>query len=583
MADKNETNDAILIRIMKKYKDESKDSRIDRDKRNKINWNAYNSVQDFSHKTDTQSKQFSPKTSMGVEAVHAFIKKALVGLGEYFIIELEDQSIMTNRQARALLKYHLDSDETDFITKLGDAVKIGLLSSLMIFKVRSETKDGQFNLLIDIDKPEYYYPDPKNRGLYEIHEVIKDYHEVLEAADNGLYIKEQVEKLNASFVDAEKEWNEKRQQGQGADSKTFRREVTLHELWGTILGEEGEVLEKNVICTMANERVIIRRPEPNPRFSRKSPLIASPIIRVPKSVWHKALYDDPVKLNLFINELQNLIMDGGAAAAQNVKTLKDDNLKEPSQASGGIPPGTTLLIKEDVPVNEKTMQVVETGKVPQDALNVLNLILRDWDMSSLHNDIRQGLLAQRNVKATEVVEKQDASNDQLDAFAKTVEKAIVKVFKESWIEILQFREGFATLDNIIGARAALALSAMTPQQRFVQFGMRATVKVDGISALISKSRNFQKLILALDTIFKNPVLTEAWNKKYSADKALTQVLQGLDIDPSKLELEEGDEGISQETFDMTFGKQETGEGARRPSRNLSPDTTVPQPATGGNQ
>lgn len=572
--------DGEIIRIMREYIKESEDSRITRDKLNRRNWEAYHSRQDFSHKTKHQSKQFSPKTSMGVEAVTSFVKKSLTGLGDYFSIELENQDIMSNHQARALLNFHLDSEETDFVTKMTDAVKIALLSSLMIFKVRSETKDGQFNLLIDIEKPEFYFPDPTGRELYEIHEVVRDLHEIRELAEKGVYIKEEVDKLAAGYIKAEKDWTEKRQRNQDATPRTFRKEVVLHELWGTVVNSVGDVLERNVVCTMANERVLIRKPTPNPKFHKKSPFVAAPIIRVPKSVWHKALYDDPVKLNLFINELQNLIMDGGAAAAQNVKTLKDDTLKEPSQASGGIPPGTTLLIKEDTPINEKVLQVVETGKVPQDALNVLNLIMKDFDMSSIFGDIRAGLLPPRQVKATEVIEKQQATNESLDSFARTVERAIVRVLRLSWREILQFREGFSTLENIIGAKAALELSVMTPQQRYLAFGLKTVFKVEGISGILTKGRNLQKLIMAVDTIFKNPILAETFAKEYSATKIVSQILQGLDINPDNIRLQEGEEGISEEAMSRTFGEQETGANAGAPSRNKFPDESVPQPAAG---
>ena len=576
MADK----DSKIIQTIKMYKKESEDSRITRDKLNRRNWEAYHSRQDFSHKTNTQSKQFSPKTSMGVEAVTAFIKKALTGLGDYFTVDLENQDLMTNHQARELLKFHLDSDETDFVTKIADAVKIGLLSSLMIFKVRSETREGQFNLLIDVDKPEFYFPDPTGRGLYEIHEVVRDLHEVKQLAEDGIYDKKEVEKLVSGMIDSEKKWHEEKQRNQDANTKSFRKEITLHEVWGTILDMEGNVLEENIVCTIANERVLIRKPIPNPKLHKKSPIVTSPIVRVPKSVWHKALYDDPVKLNLFINELQNLIMDGGTAAAQNVKVLKDDNLKNPNQASGGIATGTAVLIKEDTPVNEKSMHVIETGKVPQDALNVMNLIMRDFDMSSIFNDIRAGLLPPRQVKATEVIEKQQSSSEQLDSFAREVEKALVKVIRLSWLEILQFREGFATLESVIGARAALVLSTMSAQERYIEFGIRTNFKVEGISGIITKGRNFQKLMLAVDTIFKNPILAETFAKKFSPNKILDQILQGLDINPANIELQEGEDGVSPEALQNTFGDKKTGEDASEISRNKFPQEQVPQPAAG---
>ena len=62
-------------------------------------------------------------------------------------------------------------------------------------------------------------------------------------------------------------------------------------------------------------------------------------------------------------------------------------------------------------------------------------------------------------------------------------------------------------------------------------------------------KEFTKLSAMLQTIFSNPALTEAFMKKYSIEKLLTEIMRSLDLDTFKLEAdqEEGgdlDEGLT---------------------------------------
>jgi hypothetical protein len=575
--DKHEDNrDNEILDAIRMYKTESESSRKTRTELNDRNWAAYLSKQDWSHKKSDQSKEFSPRTSMGVESVTAFIGRTLTGFGNYFSMELVNETMMNSNQARELLKHHLEDDKTDFVDIVKQGVKIALLSSVMTFKTRHEVVNDEFMIKIDVEKPERVYPDPTGRELYFIHEVIKDLHDVVKLAKKGVYDKDEVAKIKTDYAEQDKVSKEERQKNQNQSSTNFRKRVVLHEMHGTIINQQGEVIDEEIVATMANNKYLIRKPRKNPRFHGNWPFVMTPIVKVPGSVWHKALYDDAVRINLYINELQNLMLDGGLAAAHDVKMLRQEYLEKPEQAAGGIPPGTTLIAKADMPHNVKLMEVVTTGQVPPDAFNMLNVASRDFDMASLFNDIKAGLLPPRQVKATEVIEKEQASSQQLDGFARTVEGAISKTIGLVWAEIMQFRNNYFDVSHIIGDKAAFALSLMSSKERYDMFAAKTKFKVNGISSLITRGRNFQKLMIAVDTMFKNPILAQAFAQRFSANKIIDKIFEGLDIDAGSIELDKGEEGISPQQIEQLFGMQKTGiQSASAGGRNPFPQELQP--------
>ncbi len=572
-----EARGKVIVNAVDRYKQESKASRRTREARNKRNWAAYFSQQDWSHKKKGQSKEFTPSTSMGVESVAAFVKRTLTGFGNFFSMEIVDESLMTSKEAANLLKHHLEDERTDFVDVVEQSIKIMLLSSVNTYKVRHENPGKRdFVIKIDNEKPERVYPDPTGRELYFIHEVVRDFYDVKKRAGRGEYDEKVIDKLQSDFVESDKIYEEERQKNHDMPENNFRRRVTLHEVHGGILDQQGNMVEEEIIATVANNRYLIKKPKKNPRFHGKNPFVMTSIIKVPDSVWHKALYDDAVRINLYINELQNLMLDGGLAAAHDVKAIRPDFLKDPEQASGGVPAGTTLLVKEDMPANMKVIETVKTGEVPPDCFNMLNVATRNFDMASMFNDIKAGLLSPRQVKATEVIEKEQATSQQLDGFARTVERAIDKVLRLVWAEIMQYRNNYLDLEHVIGRKASLALSIMSARERYDMFAKNTKFDVNGISSLITRGKNFQKLMIAIDTMFKNPILAEAFAKRFSADKIINKVFEGLDLDPGSIELEKGEEGINPETLQQLFGEKKTGtEAAAAGGRNPFPAERFP--------
>lgn len=419
-------------KVVASYLAEAEQARRSRMILNRRNWNLYYGHMDWSHKIEGQSAEHLPKIGVAAEQMSAFIRRSLIRFGDFFSVEVPPDSPLTAEQVRKLMRRLIERvcigrNEYEHIAAIiGDAVKQGLLESMIILKVHghlmpyremyAEPGDAiaglpdklsyrdhkLWKLRVDTIPGNDYYPDPTGRRLYEIHRVERDLADVWDMVEAGLYDKAEVEKLTESVErnDSQAKRASDRNQNETV-TPSFRKRVVLDECWGTLLGPDGRPLEgqTNIVCTVANETHVIREPEPNPFWHQESPFVARPLIRSPDSVWSKAIYDDAGALNIALDELFNLILDGGIAAVWGVRQVRTSMLADPRQVADGIPQGATLLLSDDAPPDQKAVENVVTGSTPIDSLNTLNLVDREFNASALTNDFRLGYLPPRAVKA----------------------------------------------------------------------------------------------------------------------------------------------------------------------------------------
>jgi hypothetical protein len=571
-----------------------------RRKQSQVNWDAYMGLQDWSGKVKGQSREFIPKTPIAVDQLCFFVKKALTGFGDWFQVSLSKNTNpatapLSGEQIRDLLMLYLqtlpdgENETTTFDVRASDGLKVGLLQSLMIFKVYGSTKSERrygleegkpyetpiaqlpgttpmrltiktrerWYLNIDLIRPEDYYPDPSGNGLYEIHKSEKDLHQIVELADQGIYDKKTVDELHSSY---EREYQERRRaQAMGQETSpppSFRKKVVIKEFWGTLLNEDGRVAQRNVVCTIANDRFLIRKPEPNPFWHGESPFIACPIIRVPFSVWHKAVFDHASNLNLAINEIFNLMIDGGIASVWGTKQIRSDMLVNPEQITDGVPQGITLDIKNEVPWGQKVMDNLTEGQVPNDAMAMFESLSREFEAAALTNELRMGSMPQKRVAAAEVNSMDSGQSVTMEGIVGVIEQdSFDKVLRKSWLCILQDADNLLSEDvvNAIGATSAVAFRRMSPAQRFATFATASNIEVDGISAIIAKGQNFQKQGALMQIVMQNPLLMQAYQRKFSSEKQLEFLMKSLNINPE--DVEKTPEEIAQNDAEMARTQQ----------------------------
>ena len=575
-----------LLQIVKEYREEAESARRTRLAKNHRNWDIYMGNIDWSHKTEGQSTEHLPKMANSAEQMTAFIRRALTQFGPWFQMDMPRNSILTPEQARALLMRFLNKlslargENIDFATVLGDAVKQALMESLIILKVHgcyhkehsfrvepgdplagiddtlAKDEHNVWRLRIDLVSCDDYLPDPTGRNLYKIHEVERDWNDVwnMTKGDGAIYDKKIVERIYDEMEADESKRLKARHRGQDeANSPRRRKRIKVQEVWGTLLGTDGRPIHENVVMAIANERHVIREPEPisDIFWSGQDPFVVAPVVRVPHSTWHKALYDNVANLNLALDELFNLILDGAISSVWGVRQVREHWLADPRQVSNGIPQGATLIVNEDAPLDGKVVEQVTEGQVPPEALATFNIVDREQLQASLSNDVRLGNLPQRQVKATEISAAESNSSILLDGFTGDLERGvIVKVLEKSWLCVMQYADDIPARDVVeaVGVGAAFKLSRMSEATRYAMFAGDMAFKAHGLSATLARAREFQKLMAMNQGVATNPLLLQAYLRRFSGDKMLTHIMRSLNINPEDLEQSEDEIAAQDETM-----------------------------------
>lgn len=549
--------------------DEAKRTRMDK---NKDNYDMFHLEYDFSHKQEGQSQEILSKQSMAVEQIKSFFQQALADIGDWWKAEAcypeAEMSLLIKPHEITKLTNHM-LQRALYFSHVGNSIESALLGSLAISKTYGcmkskprfvsrkkgrgkslkrwveKIEDKSWEMKFEIVRHKNYYPDPTGKGLYEIEDMYPDLHEVLALSegDDAIYDSAVVSKLSTEGTpDQDEEGDRAREVGQDVTSSGHRPKVKITEFWGTIIHPKtGEVVFENVVATIANDTDLIRRPTPNPLWHQKSPYTVSPMMEVANSVWHKAPMDAPSQHNRALIELYNLFVDAAMMQVHAIKQLRKGALDNPAQVANGIKPGTTLTVSELLQPGTKVLEPVTATQIPPEAINIYNIMNQEYNASALTNDLRQGVMPFRAVKATEVVEASQTITSVFQGMAKNYEaRQSVRELELAWQTAAQNwdRIDKETFVSLFGAQRGEELSQLAPQDVFTSTVNGIRFKVFGISLTLSKAQDFRKLTTLLQTISASPVLMEEFLKKYDLGKTLGEIMTALDIDKHKLEIPE---------------------------------------------
>jgi hypothetical protein len=561
-----------LVTITSSYKEEAKNAKANRMRLNRTNYDCYHLRQDWSHKRKGQSREFLAKQPMAVEQISTFIQQGLVDSGDWFGVEKSAgaaDAVLTESEVKAIMKWAFDKCE--FLTYVGDSVKDCLLQSLAItknhgcykpkayFYTEVKEKGGKFVDVLKRETRDYwcpklellraedYYPDPSGKGLYVIHETYMDISELYAMSEGpyAVYDRSKVEMLHGTLMEADMQSAKKaRETAQNASINGYRKKVKINECWGTILEPAtGKVIKKDVVWTVADDRIVIQEPTDYPFWHNMAPLIAAAFIRVPRSVWHKALMDAPTQTNIALNELYNLMVDAGMNDAHGIKQIRADWLEDESQVSNGIYPGITLKVNSQCPPGARVLERVDTSSMSSEALNVFNTMSAEFSASALTNDLRMGVLPNRAVKATEVVEASQSITSVFTGISKVLEQTHIEPnMNMMFANILQhFMEiDPAEMMSVLGEERFYAIQAMGKEVLFSKAFDGFKFKVFGISKMMAKQKDFRKFTALLQTIASSDLLVEEFIKQYSMGKFLGKIIKSLDINEDEIKISEED-------------------------------------------
>lgn len=567
---KDQANPVVrAVMIAKREADQAKRNRM---QQNKENMDCYHLRGDWSHKRPGQSREFLAKQNVAVEQLVSFLQQGLIDKGDWFAIESQPGIKEMNRTILPSDMFKILRDQMekcDSYTLMGDAIKSGSLQSLMIVKVHGQKvqsvkyrtelqrhgfmnmkikkvlkKDEKqvWRLKIDLVRPEDYYPDPTGRGLYECEDIEMDLWELKKIAKENpeVYDQTQIDQL-AAFVDEDQRGKKARETDQNTTTER-RQTVKVTEYWGTLIDPDtNEVIYENAVCAVANDNFLIRPAQPNPLWHGESPYVAAPIRRVPNSVWHQALMDAPTKHNHSLNEVYNLMLDAGLQSVFGVRQVRENWLEDPSEIADGIPAGTTLRVSSTCPPGSKVMERLDTSTEFTQATAIYNLTDKEFYASGFSSDLRVGALPDRQVKATEIVASSQALSGISGGMVKTIESSFVsKILGKAWPTIAQNLDDYSSdeMKAILGEEKALAIASMAPEDRFAETALGHTFRVFGMSTVMNRIKEFQKIQSFLGSIAASPLLMAEFMKRYDIGKFLGQIAKSLDIDTDKIARDE---------------------------------------------
>jgi hypothetical protein len=576
-------------RITAGYREKSWQSRWNRRAQNLANWNAYHSRQDWSHKLPWQTQQTIAEFGISIEQSVGTLERGLTDTPNWLTVDpvgigdpLIDPDIIA-----ALLKYYLDrlwipgdAPETsyNFANLLGDGIKRALLESVLTSKITAmistkyqyrlvESKPIKGKLghreslsahdMVEMGRPrvvrdpiqdfrlnislvpwEDYFPDPSLLNKFTIHEVTML---ISDLTANPDYDPKGIEAVRgnagATYSDMYKRVTQ--------DTVFIAHdpdEVRVQECWGDLMDpDSGEVLATNCFWTVCNGH-LLRPPTPNPFWHGKRPFVSAALLRNPNSTIHKALADDAVNTWQFLNELVSLMFDGALASVWGKGQMRSDYVENVDDFQEGIPQAATFLLRPNTPEGYKAWEALEGGSLPDYAMKIFELAMRQFQTAMATNDLKLGQQPPQEATATSVVEAMQAAGSLFESIAARTEDTWVEPNMElAWMTILQYEFDHKLVDpalvQILGPERVLQLTQMSNEERFVLLSQAAKFKCRGLRGVTARSRILTKLANLIQLFLNDPTgqLMQSFLKNRSLDRLVDQLVLNSGLDPTTLE------------------------------------------------
>jgi len=556
----NGWTDEKLKTFFKNVKEKAKSSRAFKEQvRNEI-WNLYNGVQDFSQKADWQSKETLAKIFIMVESVCSFIQTALNVLKDYFDVipvnRMDPHQKTIAFLLKQLIKFYAKSDE--FVNEFIMALKYGFLSELYIqkfyfeevekytvepnFEKTLEFRGGEENELPAIRQkilkrkmlrfpavnPSYMYLDWSGRKRFIIEESKVDISDLYQLADEHK-VRPIIDRIKSKYQQRLEDVKEKQKREIVTGPEvTGRIEVTLHEFWGEVWDEDGKNVFRNIHFIVANEEEILVSPEPIRFYDGESPYVIGACVEVPGSVYHKSLIEPIIGEAKLLNELVNLAFDALTSAMLNVYEINVDAVQNASDLAEGIGPNTVI----QKTTNEQVLRVEQVGKLPGEAFAGIQFIKNELEEGTAITRWMAGFPTASKRQTKGEVQTQTAGTSGFFAgLVQNIERNyLAPCLQKIANRILQFQDEFThpRMKDLIGEQAAQMLESMSPQERYDLINIEYDIKVTGISGIIQKQEDFQKVTTVMRIIARS----EQMMAFIDPAELLTQLFELLNFEPT---------------------------------------------------
>jgi hypothetical protein len=587
-----EIDDDELLRVLLDYKNVAKEARetglSDRDTQWEANIDAYWSRYETKDKAEWQAQETLPEIQNNVDRFAASVRSALMSRADWYSIsDPLDRKGVLMEHVKSFVDLLLEESATNttgqpinFEHTFGQVLKSGALMA-MAGGVTWDERSRRVKVSA-IDPRELYF-DPTGRGRFRIRTYEMDWDELLELAQaeddagNEVY---DVDAIMGLEPGADEEGRDDKARIAGTetvDEGTGRKPVVIDEFLCDVINRDGELVARNQLIMVANEREIIRGMEPNPFWHGRDWIIYAPPIGVPFSVYGRSFVEGFRQLvNTFI-EMTNLILDAAFVDALRMFMIYPDALEDPSEANDWWP-GKTFVADEDWPPGQDFVKSIESGRLGTGSVSVwqaLQAMIRD---AASQNELSMGQIPPKgDITATEITSVDVHQSELVRAIAKDTEDLWLSPALELvWMTGLQHFD--PEQDTGLASELGPQVSAMLVSQREGFRRRRFKFQAYGITAAIKRNEQLRNLMSILGVLSQNELMTASFLKRFSIDRLLEQILVLAGIEITKIEktdIEKKVEAQQQEALAAPAGGP--GAGAARPPRAAARPAGPPKP------
>lgn len=588
--------DAEIVQILEGYRTEAEYSRLNgpnsRDHTWLMNLDLYWNRYDFSKKAPWQAREVMPELPQYVDRFAAAMRTALATTERFFNVtvnndEEKDLADVIKKLMVAQLRRISRSPSghaIDFTAVFEELMKLG---ALMMIACTVSVKEDEYGHYVAVEPVDPYniWLDPTGRGLYRIRRVEMDLHELLALADQSddsgrlLYNKEEIERCQASAINALMRMEREKRTGTGQWVHSTRIPVVLHEYMCTLIDSTGKVRGENVLCVVANNSFLIRGPEENPFWHKKDFILTAPIITVPMSPYGRSYVENFAAIAKTFNELTNLLLDGVFTSAMKVFVAVPGLLEDPSEIDEGVHPNKVFRAQEGVMPTD-VLKEFSLGSLPADAINLWQMLKKELQEGAAFNEISLGQMAQHGrTSATEIGTAEQNSNNFLKSIASNIEILFLEPLLDLiWKTTIQHLD--ASDQELADAVGPDWFSALMKRKR--EFAkLKLTFICRGISSLVLKAQKLQALMQFLQVIGANQILAQAFLQEVSPQRLLNYMAELFDIDKDNISMTEREKQIQQiQTMAQQRLQAIAGAAGGQPQGQPGPQTPPggPQPA-----
>lgn len=538
-----------IVEVLNSYRLEAQQARkhgpTGRDAVWEANVNLYWNNIDYSKKASWQSKEIMPEAPIFVDRWASAMRDALVLAGEWYTVE--DPKDTEGDLARSIKKFidvwlkrcgrNATGQPMDFNAVFEEQMKLAAMMAGVAAVTWKRDSEGRGYVAIEAVDPREVWLDPTGRGLYRVRRYPIDLHqlktlaELKDSAGEPIYDRQEIMQLESVQM-TDEEMQRAQLAGHGRDTTSPRKTITIDEYLCTLLDRQGNKIADNVLAVVANERFLIRTPEPNPFWHKKDWIVYAPAISVPLSTYGRSYMENWASVARTYIAMTNLIMDAVFLTSIKAFVTVPDMLEDPTEMEEGVFPAKTFQLEAGGDARQ-FLAAVDLGSLSSGSVQVWSALKQILREGASFNEIALGQSPPKgDITATEIAATEQGSTALQRAIAQTIEARFLEPTLELvWkIGLQHMDEGDEELRDALGEETFnMFLDRAEELAR-----RRITFQARGLSSLIERQQKLRALMSALQIMGSNPAFAQVLFQKIEPSKLVDEMLRLLGIDTLKL-------------------------------------------------